>query len=168
MGVPVAYIALYNQSRSNGRLRDITLRCSPTLVRYAMEEAISGRRFYAGEIGIQMKHVARITATITPPSTSHDSIHEHSSAHSLDSRDRVERAANRAENSRRAPANKFLLWEGLRGWRSVYECFTNSLFGLYVQLYPREVKQVLRSGKGPCMSVLKSIGLRRRGTKGRR
>ena len=38
MGVSVAYIALYNQSRSNGRLRDITLRCSPTLVRYAMEE----------------------------------------------------------------------------------------------------------------------------------
>ena len=168
MGVPAAYIALYNQSRSNGWLQDITLRCLQPLAPRVVEEAASGRRFHAPESGIQMKHVARITATITPPSTSHDSIHEHSSAHSLDSRDRVERAANRAENSRRAPANKFLLWEGLRGWRSVYECFTNSLFGLYVQLYPREVKQVLRSGKGPCMSILKSIGLRRRGTKGRR
>src|ERR1019366_9465363 len=101
MGVPVAYIALYNQSRSNGRLRDVTLRCSPTLVRYAMEEAISGRRFYAGEIGIQMKHVARITATITPPSTSHDSILELSLPRPLGSPDWPDRAANRAENRRR-------------------------------------------------------------------
>ena len=28
----------------------------------------------------------------------------------------------------------------------------NSLFGLYVQLYPKEVKQVLRSGKSLCRS----------------
>jgi len=153
MGVPVAYIALYNQSRSNGWLQDITLRCLQPLAPRVVEEAASGRRFHAPESGIQMKHVARITATITPPSTSHDSIHEHSSAHSLDSRDQVERAANRAENSRRAPANKFLLWEGLRGLCLIYECFMNSLFWIYVQLYPREVKQVLRSGKDPCKSI---------------
>jgi hypothetical protein len=80
-----------------------------------MEEVVGGRRFHAGEIGIQMKHVARNTPTVTFLTLA-----------IVLSGQRTE-----TENSWRAPANKNPVWGGtarsVLGLQMFYELFIRAL-----------------------------------------